>query len=84
MEATNAVGDAIDAVWTSGMRVMLGMICIFGNYRLRIKNQYHANLVKYRFLRSYSAKSRIYVVFHEFYDHLACLYLCLRGFGLTA
>jgi hypothetical protein len=24
------------------------------------------------------------VVFHEFYDHLTCSYLCLGGFGLTA
>jgi hypothetical protein len=80
----DAVENAIDAVRTSGRRVRSDMICIFSNYRLRIKNQYHASLVKYRFLRSYSVKSRIYVVFHEFYDHLTCLYLCLGGFGLTA
>jgi hypothetical protein len=81
----DAVWNAADAVRASGRRVRSGMICIFSNYRLRIKKiQYHASLVKYRFLRSYSAKSRIYVVFHEFYDHLICLYLCLGGFGLTA
>jgi hypothetical protein len=81
----DAVGNTVDAVQTSGRRVRLGMICIFSNYRLRIKKiQYHASLVKYRFLRSYSVKSRIYVVFHEFYDHLTCLYLCLGGFRLTA
>jgi hypothetical protein len=81
----DAVGNTVDAVQTSGRRVRLGMICIFSNYRLRIKKiQYHASLVKYRFLRSYSVKSRIYVVFHEFYDHLTCIYLCLGGFRLTA
>jgi hypothetical protein len=80
----NVVGNAVDAVQTSGRRDRSGMIYIFSNYRLRIKNQYHANLVKYGFLRSYSVKSRIYVVFHEIYDHLTCLYLCLRGFRLTA
>jgi hypothetical protein len=81
----DAMGNVVDAVQTSGKRVRSSMICIFSNYRLRIKKiQYHANLVKYRFLRSYSAKSRIYVVFHEFYDHLTCLYLCLGGFRLTA
>jgi hypothetical protein len=48
MDATNAmgtssrrpvdgVGNAIDAVRTSGRRVRSGMICIFSNYRLRIK-----------------------------------------------
>jgi hypothetical protein len=95
MDAANAMGtcgrrpaDAVvndvDVVRTSGNCVRSGMICIFSNYRLRIKNQYHASLVKYRFLRSYSAKSRIYVVFHEFYDHLTCLYLCLGGFRLIA
>jgi hypothetical protein len=88
MDAANAVGTSsrrpTDAVRTSDWRVRSGMICIFSNYRLRIKNQYHACLVKYRFLRSYSVKSRIYVVFHEFYDHLTCLYICLRGFRLTA
>jgi hypothetical protein len=81
----DAVGNTIDAVRASGRRARSGMICIFSNYRLKIKKiQYHASLVKYRFLRSYSAKSRIYVVFHEFYDHLTCLYLCLGGFRLTA
>jgi hypothetical protein len=80
----NAVGNAIDAMQTSGRGVRSGMIYIFSNYRLKIKNQYHASLVKYRFLRSYSAKSRIYIVFHEFYDHLTCLYLCLGGFRLIA
>jgi hypothetical protein len=77
---TDVVGNTVDAVQTSGGRVRSGMICIFSNYRLRIKNQYHSSLVKYRFLRSYSAKSRIYVIFHEFYDHLTCLYLYLGGF----
>jgi hypothetical protein len=33
----NAVGNAIVAVRTSGRRVRSGMICIFSNYRLRIK-----------------------------------------------
>jgi hypothetical protein len=33
----DAVGNAIDAVRTSGRRVRSGMICIFSNYRLRIK-----------------------------------------------
>jgi hypothetical protein len=81
---TDAVGNTVEAVGTSSRRVMSGMICIFSNYRLRIIFfQYHAILVKYRFLRSYSAKSRIYVVFHEFYDHLTCLYLCLGDFRLT-
>jgi hypothetical protein len=76
----DAVGNTVDAVRTSGRRVRSGMICIFSNYRLRIKKiQYHTSLVKYRFLRPYSVKSRIYVV----YDHLTCLYLCLGGFGLT-
>jgi hypothetical protein len=37
METTNVVGNTVDAVRTSGMRVMLGMTCIFNNYRLRIK-----------------------------------------------
>jgi hypothetical protein len=77
--------DTVNAVRTSGRRVRSGMICIFSNYRLRIKKiQYHASLIKYMFLRSYSVKHRIYVVFHEFYDHLTYLYLCLRGFRLTA
>jgi hypothetical protein len=89
MDAANAVGTSsrrpADVVRTSGKRVRSGMICIFSNYKLRIKKiQYHASLVKYRFLRSYSAKSRIYVVFHVFYDHLTCLYLCLGCFRLTA
>jgi hypothetical protein len=80
----DAMGNTIDVVRTSGRRVRSGMICIFSNYRLRIKKiQCHASLVKYRFLRSYSAKSRIYVVFHEFYDHLTCLYLYLGGFRLA-
>jgi hypothetical protein len=80
----NAMGNAVDLVGTSSRRLKLGMICIFSNYRLRIVYfQYHGSLVKYRFLRSYSAKSRIYVVFHEFYDHLTCLYLCLGDFRLT-
>jgi hypothetical protein len=88
MDAPNAVGTSsrrpADAVGTFNRRVRSGMICIFSNYRLRIIFfQYHASLVKYRFLRSYSVKSRIYVVFHEFYDHLTCLYLCIRDFGLT-
>jgi hypothetical protein len=48
----DAMGNAIDVVQTSGRRVRSGMICIFNNYRLRIKKiQYHASLVKYRFLR---------------------------------
>jgi hypothetical protein len=83
--AINAMGNAADAVGTSSRRVGSGMISIFSNYRLRIIFfwQYHASLVKYRFLSSYSAKSRIYVVFCEFYDHLTCLYLCLGGFRLT-
>jgi hypothetical protein len=34
---TIAVGNAVDAVQTSGRRVRSGMICIFSNYRLRIK-----------------------------------------------
>jgi coenzyme F420-reducing hydrogenase delta subunit len=81
----DAVGNVVDAVGTSSKRVRSGMICIFSNYRLRIIFfQYHASLVKYRFLRSYSVKSRIYIVFHEFYDHLTCLYLSLEDFGLTA
>jgi hypothetical protein len=33
----DAVGNAVDAVWTSGKRTRSGMICIFSNYRLRIK-----------------------------------------------
>jgi hypothetical protein len=33
----DAMGNAIDVVWTSGRRVTSGMICIFSNYRLRIK-----------------------------------------------
>jgi hypothetical protein len=33
----DAVGNAVDAVRTSGRRVRSGMICIFSNYRLRIK-----------------------------------------------
>jgi hypothetical protein len=81
----DAVGNTIDAVGTSSRRVTSSMICIFSNYRFRIIFfQYHASLVKYRFLRSYSAKSRIYIVFHKFYDHLTCLYLCLGDFRLTA
>jgi hypothetical protein len=80
---TDVVGNAVDAVRTSDRRARSGMICIFSNYRLRIKKFKHTSLVKYRFLRSYSAKSRIYVVFHKFYDHLTCLYLCLGGFRLT-
>jgi hypothetical protein len=64
----DAVGNVVDAVRTSGKRVRSGMICVFSNYILRIKKiQYHTTLAKYRFLRSYSAKSRIYVIFHEFY-----------------
>jgi hypothetical protein len=35
---TDVVGNAVDAVRTSGRRVRSGMICIFSNYRLRIKN----------------------------------------------
>jgi hypothetical protein len=34
---TDVVGNAIDAVRNSGRRVRSGMICIFSNYRLRIK-----------------------------------------------
>jgi hypothetical protein len=34
----NAVGNTVDAMRTSGRRARLGMICIFSNYRLRIKN----------------------------------------------
>jgi hypothetical protein len=77
---------AADIVGTSSRRVRSGMISIFSNYRLRITFfcQYHASLVKYSFLSSYRAKSKIYVVFRDFYDHLTCLYLCLRDFGLTA
>jgi hypothetical protein len=33
----DAVGNAVDAVRTSDRRVRSGMICIFSNYRLRIK-----------------------------------------------
>jgi hypothetical protein len=33
----DAVGNTVDAVWTSGKRARSGMICIFSNYRLRIK-----------------------------------------------
>jgi hypothetical protein len=33
---TDAVGNTVDAVGTSSMRVRSGMICIFSNYRLRI------------------------------------------------
>jgi hypothetical protein len=33
----DVVGNAIDAVQTSGRRVRSGMICIFSNYTLRIK-----------------------------------------------
>jgi hypothetical protein len=89
LDTTLAVGsrimDVVNVVGTSSRRVRSGMICIFNNYRLRIIFfQYHASLVKYRFLGSYSVKSRIYVVFHKFYDHLTCLYLCLGDFRLTA
>jgi hypothetical protein len=36
--AINATGNAVDAMGTSSsMRVKSGMICIFSNYRLRIK-----------------------------------------------
>jgi hypothetical protein len=85
MRLADVVGNAVDAVRTSGRRVRSGMICVFSNYRLRTKKiQYHASLVKYMFLRLYLAKSRICVIFHEFYDYLTCLYLCLGGFGLTA
>jgi hypothetical protein len=58
LDAANAVETSstrlvIDVVRTSDRRVRSGMICIFSNYRLRIKKvQYHASLVKYRFLRS--------------------------------
>jgi hypothetical protein len=34
---TDAVGNAVDAIRTSGRRVRSGMICIFSNYRFRIK-----------------------------------------------
>jgi hypothetical protein len=34
---TDVMGNGIDAVRTSGRRVMSGMICIFSNYRFRIK-----------------------------------------------
>jgi hypothetical protein len=34
---TDAMGNVVDAVRTSGKRVKSGMICIFSNYRLRIK-----------------------------------------------
>jgi hypothetical protein len=41
MDATNAMGTSsrrpVDAVRTSGRRVRSGVICIFSNYRLRIK-----------------------------------------------
>jgi hypothetical protein len=33
----DAVGNIVDAMRTSGRRVRSGMICIFSNYRLRIK-----------------------------------------------
>jgi hypothetical protein len=33
----DAMGNVVDAVRSSGMRVRSGMICIFSNYRLRIK-----------------------------------------------
>jgi hypothetical protein len=33
----DVVGNAVVAVWTSSRRVRSGMICIFSNYRLRIK-----------------------------------------------
>jgi hypothetical protein len=33
----DAVGNIVDAVRSSGMRVRSGMICIFSNYRLRMK-----------------------------------------------
>jgi hypothetical protein len=33
----DAVGNTVDAVRTSGRRFKSGMICIFSNYRLRIK-----------------------------------------------
>jgi L-asparaginase/Glu-tRNA(Gln) amidotransferase subunit D len=33
----DAMGNAVDAVRTSSRRVRSGMICIFSNYRLRIK-----------------------------------------------
>jgi hypothetical protein len=33
----NAVGNTVDVVRASGRRVRSGMICIFSNYRLRIK-----------------------------------------------
>jgi hypothetical protein len=48
----DAAGNGADAVGTSsGRRVRSGMICIFSKYRLRIIFfQYHAILVKYRFL----------------------------------
>jgi hypothetical protein len=35
--SADAMGNVVDAVRTSGMRVRSGMICIFSNYRLRIK-----------------------------------------------
>jgi hypothetical protein len=38
MRPANVVGNAVDAVRTSDRRVRSGMICIFSNYRLRIKN----------------------------------------------
>jgi hypothetical protein len=34
----DAVGNAVDAMQASGRRVKSGMICIFRNYRNRIKN----------------------------------------------
>jgi hypothetical protein len=83
--AANAVWNTVDAVGTSSRRVRSGMISILAIIDLESHFcQYHASLVNYRFLSSYNAKSRIYVVFHEFYDHLTCLYICLRGFRLTA
>jgi hypothetical protein len=33
----DAMGNAVDVVRTSGRRIRSGMICIFSNYRLRIK-----------------------------------------------
>jgi hypothetical protein len=37
LDAANAVGNAVDVVRASSRRVRSGMICIFSNYRLRIK-----------------------------------------------
>jgi hypothetical protein len=37
MDAANAVGNVVDTMRTFDRRVRSGMVCIFSNYRLRIK-----------------------------------------------